>query len=65
MASQPKLNLRLSGAYGIVRAPAAAMIAHPERVRRFMNFQRALWAIRIGAILGVLALLTATHVISL
>jgi hypothetical protein len=41
------------------------MLAHPDRVLRFANFQRVLWALRLGVIAGLLLLLYATHILVL
>lgn len=56
----------LLGAVGVPPAPpTAAMLAHPDRVLRFANFQRVLWALRLGVIAGLLLLLYATHILVL
>jgi hypothetical protein len=61
----PRPRTNLSGAFGIVPAPAPALLAHPERAMRVANLQRLLWAIRISAIAGLLALLYLAHVVKL
>ena len=56
----------LSGAFGVPRpTPSRAVLAHPERVLRFQLFQQLLWAVRIGSIVALLALLYLFPVIHL
>jgi hypothetical protein len=56
----------LPGAWGIpARPPTAAMLAHPERVLRYGLFLRALWAVRIGAVVAIVLLLYLAHLVVL
>ncbi|HEV2317937.1 MAG TPA: hypothetical protein VGV89_10260 [Thermoplasmata archaeon] len=43
--------------------PPASVLAHPDRVMRFLTFQRIAWAVRLGAIGSVLLLLYAAHLL--
>lgn len=60
----PLRRPNLTGAYGVpTPPPPASVLAHPDRVMRFLTIQRIAWAVRLGAIGSVLLLLYAAHLL--